>query len=46
MQEKSNVSKTLKMLILFDHYIDHLELTEKTLLETTDETIESVHGKF
>jgi hypothetical protein len=46
MQEIFNVSETLKMHILCDHYMDHLELTGETLLETTDETIESVHGKF
>ena len=28
------------------HYLDHFENIGETLLETTDETIESVHGKF
>ena len=46
MQVKFDLSETLKLHIIFSHYIDHFEVTGETLLECTDETVESVHSKL
>ena len=41
-----NLSQTLKMYIICDHYADYFELTGESLLVITDEVTESVHSRY
>ena len=46
MAESFNLSETLKMHIILDHYEDHMKITGKTLLKTTAEWTESTHSSL
>ena len=46
MAEIFNLSETLKMHIILDHYEDHMKITGKTLLKTTAEWTESTHSSL
>ena len=46
LQEKFDLSQTLKIHIICDHYKEYLLETEKSLLHASDEMTESVHSKF
>ena len=46
MAEIFDLSETLKMHIILDHYEDHMKLTGKTLLKTTAEWTEATHSSL
>ena len=41
-----NLSITNKMHVILDHFVDYVILTGKTLGQTSDEVIESLHQHF
>ena len=41
-----DLSQTLKMHIICDHYEDYFELTGESLLKVSDEITESVHSRY
>ena len=44
--DQYDLSETLKMHIICDHYEDYFELTGESLYLVTDEVTESVHSRF
>ena len=46
MQREFKLSQTLKLHIIMDHYLDHFELTQETLLKYSDEICEAIHSQF
>ena len=45
MQTEFNLSPTLKLHILFDHYVEH-EMTGESLLKYSDEICEAMHSQY
>ena len=46
MQTEFNLSQTLKLHILFDHYVEHFEMTGESLLKYSDEICEAMHSQY
>ena len=46
MQEEFNLSQSLKLHIILDHYVEHFELTGETLLKYSDEVCEAMHSQY
>ena len=45
-QEQFDIFQPLKIHIIMDHLEDYFELTGRTLLDVTDETVEAAHSKL
>ena len=46
MQKEFNLSQTLKMHIILDHYVEHFEMTNESLLKYSDEVCEAIHSQY
>ena len=46
LHEKFEMSETLKLHIIFAHYLEYFEQTGHTLLKYTDEVTEAVHSQL
>ena len=46
MQKEFKLSQTLKLHIIMDHYVDHFEMSQETLLKYSDEVCEAIHSQY
>ena len=46
MQKEFNLSQTLKLHIIMDHYVEHFEMTKESLLKYSDEICEAMHSQY
>ena len=46
MQTEFNLSQTLKLHILFDHYVENFEMTWESLLKYSDKICEAMHSQY
>ena len=46
LHEKFKMSETLKLHVIFSHYLEYFQLTGHTLLKYTDEVTEAVHSQL
>ena len=46
LHEKFKMSETLKLHVIFSHYLEYFQLTGHTLLKYTDEVMEAVHSQL
>ena len=46
MQQEFSLSQTLKLHIIMDHYVDHFNMTQESLLKYSDEICEAMHSQY
>ena len=46
MQKEFKLSQTLKLHIIQDHYLEHFEMSQETLLKYSDEIVEAMHSQY
>ena len=46
MQKEFQLSQTLKLHIIIDHYVEHFEMSQETLLKYSDEIVEAMHSQY
>ena len=46
LHDKFEMSESLKLHVIFSHYVEYFELTGHTLLRFTDEVTEAVHSQL